>query len=57
MIKYKGYGVYPREIEEILYKHPAIQECVVFGINDPEKGENIMGHLILKKEYKGKITL
>jgi len=57
MIKYKGYSVYPREIEEILYKHPAIQECVVFGINDPEKGENIMGHLIIKKEYKGKITL
>jgi len=56
MIKYKGHSVYPREIEEVLYEHPAIQECAVFGIKDPEKGENIIAHLILKKEYKGKIT-
>jgi long-chain acyl-CoA synthetase len=56
MIKYKGHSVYPREIEEVLYEHPAIQECAVVGIKDPERGENIMAHIILKKEYKGKIT-
>ena len=56
MIKYKGHSVYPREIEEVLYEHPAIQECAVIGIKDPERGENIMVHIILKKEYKGKIT-
>ncbi len=56
MIKYKGHSVYPREIEEVLYEHPAIQECAVFGIKDPERGENIMAHIILKSEYKGKIT-
>ena len=56
MIKYKGHSVYPREIEEVLYEHPAIQECAVIGIKDPERGENIMAHIILKKEYKGKIT-
>lgn len=56
MIKYKGHSVYPREIEEILYEHPAIMECSVFGIPDPEKGEEIVVYVILKQEYKGKIN-
>jgi len=56
MIKYKGHSVYPREIEEILYEHPAIQECAVIGVKDPEVGENILVHIILKKDYTGKIT-
>lgn len=56
LIKYKGHSVYPREIEEILYEHPAIQECAVIGVKDPIKGEDIMAHITLKNEYKGKIT-
>jgi len=56
MIKYKGHSVYPREIEEVLYEHPAILECAVIGVADPERGENIMVHIILKKDFKGKIT-
>lgn len=56
LVKYKGHSVYPREVEEVLYEHPAIQECTVIGIPDPEKGENIKAFVILKKEYKEKIT-
>jgi len=56
LIKYKGHSVYPREVEEILYEHPAIQECAVFGVKDPVKGENIVAYIILKDEYRGKIT-
>jgi len=56
LIKYKGHSVYPREIEEVLYEHPAILECAVVGILDPVKGEDIMAHIILQQEYKGKIT-
>jgi len=56
LIKYKGHSVYPREIEEILYEHPAILECTVIGVKDPEKGENIKAFIILRPEYKGKIT-
>jgi long-chain acyl-CoA synthetase len=56
MIKYKGHSVYPREIEEVLYEHPAIQECAVIGVKDLERGENIMAHIILKPDYTGKIT-
>ena len=56
LIKYKGHSVYPREIEEVLYEHPAVQECSVIGIKDPVKGEDIKAFIIIRKEYKGKIT-
>ncbi len=56
LIKYKGHSVYPREIEEVLYEHPAIQECAVIGVPDPIKGEDIKAFVILKKESKGKVT-
>ncbi len=56
LIKYKGHSVYPREIEEVLYEHPAILECSVIGVKDPVKGEDIKAYIILKKEYKGKVT-
>lgn len=39
LILVNGYNVYPRMIEEALYKHPSIEECVVAGIKDPERGE------------------
>lgn len=56
LIKYKGHSVYPREVEEILYEHPAILECAVFGVKDPIKGENIMAHMILRPEYRDKVS-
>lgn len=56
MIKYKGHSVYPREIEEVLYEHPAILECSVFGVPEPVKGEEIVAHITLKPEFKGKIS-
>ncbi|HUX98917.1 MAG TPA: long-chain fatty acid--CoA ligase [Candidatus Deferrimicrobium sp.] len=56
LIKYKGHSVYPREVEEVLYEHPAILECTVIGVKDPEKGEDIKAFCTLQPEYKGKIT-
>ena len=56
LIKYKGHSVYPREIEEVLYEHPAVLECAVIGVPDPIKGEDIKAFIILKKESKGKVT-
>jgi long-chain acyl-CoA synthetase len=48
MIIRGGYNVYPREIEELLYEHPAVQECAVVGVPDPELGEEIKAVLYLK---------
>jgi long-chain acyl-CoA synthetase len=36
-----GYNVYPREIEEVLYEHPAVHEVAVIGIPHPELGEEV----------------
>ncbi len=56
LIKYKGHSVYPREVEEVLYEHPAIEEVSVVGIPDPVAGETIKAFIRLNSEYKGKIT-
>jgi long-chain acyl-CoA synthetase len=56
MIKYKGYKVMPREVEEKLYEHPAVLEAGVVGVPDPNIGETIKAFVVLKKEYEGKIT-
>lgn len=39
LILVNGYNVYPRTIEEAVYKHPAVEECVVAGIKDVDRGE------------------
>jgi long-chain acyl-CoA synthetase len=39
MIKYKGHGVYPAELEDLLITHPAIRECAVVGKHDDLAGE------------------
>ncbi len=56
IIKYKGYTVYPREIEDKLHEHPAVLEAAVIGVPDPVAGENIKAFVVLKKEHVGKTT-
>jgi len=41
MIIRGGYNVYPREIEEVLYEHPAVMEAAVIGVPDETHGEEI----------------
>ena len=36
-----GYNVYPREVEEVLYEHPAVREAAVIGVPHPELGEEV----------------
>jgi long-chain acyl-CoA synthetase len=43
-----GYNVYPREIEEVLYEHPAVQEAAVIGIEDEKMGEEVGAAVVLK---------
>jgi long-chain acyl-CoA synthetase len=56
IIKYKGYKVMPSEVEEKLFQHPAILEAGVVGVPDPNIGETIKAFIVLKKEYRDKIT-
>ncbi|GAA2350926.1 long-chain fatty acid--CoA ligase [Saccharopolyspora halophila] len=41
MIIRGGYNVYPREVEEVLYEHPAVAEAAVIGVKHPELGEEV----------------
>jgi long-chain acyl-CoA synthetase len=43
-----GYNVYPREIEEVLYEHPAVREAAVVGLPHDEYGEEIGAAVALK---------
>jgi long-chain acyl-CoA synthetase len=43
-----GYNVYPREVEEVLYSHPAIAEAAVVGIPDQQLGEEVKAFVALK---------
>lgn len=44
-----GYNVYPREVEEVLYQHPAISEAAVVGIPDERLGEEVKAFVTLKE--------
>lgn len=48
MIIAGGFNIYPREVEDILYEHPAIQEAAVVGIPDPYRGETVKAFIVLK---------
>jgi long-chain acyl-CoA synthetase len=48
MIIRGGYNVYPREIEEVLYEHPAVREAAVLGIPHDEYGEEVAAAVALK---------
>jgi fatty-acyl-CoA synthase len=43
-----GENVYPREIEEFLYRHPKVQSVQVFGVPDPKYGEEVCAWIVLK---------
>ncbi|MHA1669144.1 MAG: AMP-binding protein [Promethearchaeota archaeon] len=56
IIKYKGYKVMPKEVEEKLFEHPAILEVGVVSVPDPEIGETIKAYIALKPEFYDKIS-
>ena len=49
MINVSGFKVWPAEVEEFLYKHPAIKEVAVFGKPHPDKGETVVAAIVLKE--------
>ena len=43
-----GINIYPREVEEVLYTHPAVREAAVVGVPDDEWGEKVKAYIALK---------
>lgn len=47
-----GFNIYPREVEEVLYEHPSVEEAVVAGIVDQYRGETVKAYIVLKADSK-----
>jgi long-chain acyl-CoA synthetase len=43
-----GYNVYPREVEEVLYEHPAVADAAVIGLHNSDLGEEVGAAVVLK---------
>ncbi|MFO7173724.1 MAG: long-chain fatty acid--CoA ligase [Bacillota bacterium] len=52
MIIVSGFNVYPREVEEVLYEHPAVAEACVAGVPDPYQGERVKAYVVLKPGHQ-----
>jgi long-chain acyl-CoA synthetase len=52
MIIRGGENIYPREIDELLYKHPAVAEAAAFGVPDPLYGEDVAAFVVLKEGHE-----
>ena len=52
MIKYKGYSVFPKEVEDLVGSHPDVIEVAVAGLPDPETGEMVKAWVQLKEGSK-----
>ena len=51
MIITGGYNVYPRDVEEVLYAHPAVREAVCAGISNPYWGEMVKAYIVFKEGF------
>ena len=56
LIKYKGYSVFARHVEEVLYEHPKIKAAGVVGVPDPKVGQFIKAYVVLQSDARGKIS-
>lgn len=56
MIIVSGFKVWPREVEDTIYLHPAVREVAVVGVPDPYRGETVKAFVALKEGFEGKVT-
>jgi fatty-acyl-CoA synthase len=56
MVNRAGFKVWPAAVENELYKHPAVAEACVIGVPDPRVGEEVKAFIVLKEEWKDKLT-
>jgi long-chain acyl-CoA synthetase len=52
MINASGFKVWPREVEDVLYSHPAVREAAVIGVPDPHRGETVKAFVSLRDGHQ-----
>ena len=56
LIKHKGFSVFARHVEEVLYNHPQVKAAGVVGVPDAKVGNIIKAYVVLQSEARGKIS-
>ena len=56
MINASGFKVWPSEVESLMYRHPAIQECCVISRPDPKRGETVKACVVLRDGQAGQVS-
>ena len=56
MIVASGYKVWPRDVEDVIYQHPAVKETAVVGEPDPYRGETVKAFVALKEGMTTSVT-
>jgi long-chain acyl-CoA synthetase len=56
LIKFKGYSVFAKDVEDVLYGHPQIKAAGVVGVPDPAVGQRIKAIVVLQSDARGKIS-
>jgi long-chain acyl-CoA synthetase len=56
MIVASGYKVWPRDVEDVIFQHPAVRETAVVGVSDLYRGETVKAFVALKEDYKDPVS-
>jgi long-chain acyl-CoA synthetase len=56
LIKYKGYSIFAKDVEDVLYSHPQIKAAGVIGVPDPAVGQRIKAIVVLQSDARGKLS-
>lgn len=56
LIVASGYKVWPREVEDVIYQHPAVKEAAVIGVPDDYRGETVKAFVAIKPGKEGSVT-
>jgi long-chain acyl-CoA synthetase len=56
LIKYKGYSIFAKDVEDVLYGHPQVKAAGVIGVSDPSVGQRIKAIVVLQGDARGKVS-
>jgi len=56
LIKFKGYSIFAKDVEDVLYAHPQVKAAGVIGVPDPAVGQRIKAIVVLQGEARGKLS-
>jgi long-chain acyl-CoA synthetase len=56
LIKFKGYSIFAKDVEDVLYAHPQVKAAGVIGVADPAVGQRIKAIVVLQSDARGKLS-